>query len=313
MDPVRILLDTNVWRYVVAQEQVARLRSESRSRGWEVQVAPAVVYEVLRYQDDGVRQQVAEALTRTSWARLMPEIFTESHALVSAIRRRRPDWLRPDPDLRAFHQQRADWVGNGGFWLRARRDPAWQASLNDGVGDRTLDIARRGAELRRESFSKIAFEKLDTRWTTRVPGRPEGVDAWRVENALVWWHGLFGQEQQVYRDWCEPFLNLPAIAQDGASWERLWFDELDAAEMPGSWLRWAVGWFQATKKVTRGTPGDNQLASYLTDTDLLVSGDKGFLAVIEAARRDAPFAFAATVKVPAAGNAVDAIIAAVPA
>lgn len=307
---MRVLLDTNVWRYVVAADDTAELRRCARRHGWELQVAPAVVYEALRYANDEVRREVVEVLTRAVWTRLMPEIFTESESLVAVIRKRRPEWMRADPDRADYFQSRSDWVGRGGFWGRARKDPAWQATLIARVDDGGLERARIDAKQRRAAFSDIPFEKLDTRWTARVPGRSDGVEVWRVENAGLWWQGLFDRSQDTYRDWCAPFVDLHKLRRDRASWEVLWYDEIDPMEVPGQWLRWAVGWFQGTKSVTGGTPGDNQLASYLADTDVLVSADKPLVAIVDAARRHAPFEFAQAVLIPATGSPTAAILAA---
>jgi predicted nucleic acid-binding protein len=44
---VRVLLDTNVWQYLVERDAVNELRRATRARGWQVVVAPSVVYELL--------------------------------------------------------------------------------------------------------------------------------------------------------------------------------------------------------------------------------------------------------------------------
>ena len=42
------------------------------------------------------------------------------------------------------------------------------------------------------------------------------------------------------------------------------------------------------RKVTRGTPGDNQLSVYCYEADVFVSGDSTFVDIINRVRRDAP-------------------------
>ena len=70
---MRVLLDTNVWQYLVAQDAINDLRRTTRARGWGVVVAPAVVYELLRHRDPIARGALVEAVTRGPWLREMPE------------------------------------------------------------------------------------------------------------------------------------------------------------------------------------------------------------------------------------------------
>ena len=51
---------------------------------------------------------------------------------------------------------------------------------------------------------------------------------------------------------------------------------------------------QALKKVTPGTPVDNQIATYLTDFDTFVTADRGFAECVEALRSFSPCRLAST-------------------
>ena len=83
------------------------------------------------------------------------------------------------------------------------------------------------------------------------------------------------------REWLEPFIDLPAIRRDMASFARLFLYETDACRLPRSWLYCALQTLQATRKTSPGTPVDNQIGSYLVDADLLVTADKVFSAVVD--------------------------------
>jgi hypothetical protein len=61
---------------------------------------------------------------------------------------------------------------------------------------------------------------------------------------------------------------------------------------------------QATRAPTPGTPGDNQLATYLLDVDLFVSSDKALVDLVEAMRPHCPAPLAKTVRSPANGDAL---------
>jgi predicted nucleic acid-binding protein len=294
---VRVLLDTNVWQYLVERDAINELRVATRARGWQVVVAPSVVYELLRHRDPVSRGGLVEAVTRGAWLRLMPEAYSECQDIVNTIRRHRPDWLLATPDLAAYHRQRADWVGRGGFWGRARRDPAWKSAILETLEADVFDRARADAERRRSEFAHIPFDKLTlTGWTVRGP-RGATTEPWRIETADVWWTALSGRAQRAYLDWCEPFLDLRKVCQSRGDWDKLWFEAAEMTEVPREWLRWATRWLQGTRRVTAGTPGDNQLAAYLTEADVLVTGDKAFVDIVDRVRTDAPFMVARPIRV----------------
>jgi hypothetical protein len=48
------------------------------------------------------------------------------------------------------------------------------------------------------------------------------------------------------------------------------------------------GFVQGVRKVTPGTPGDNQLSVYCSEADVFVSGDSTFVDITDRVRRDAP-------------------------
>lgn len=224
----------------------------------------------------------------------MTEVFSECEDLVNLIRERRPEWLREEPDLAAFHRLRADWAGGRGFWSRARQNPDQEAGFVMTLGDERLERARREAHDRRERMSHLAYDSVSLKgWSTAIP-RPEPgwgareVEAWRVFGATSWWTYLVAQPSQPYLDWLGPFVDLPRLAQERASWNHLWGQEVEARELPREWMRWAVGWLQGLRRVTAGTPGDNQIALYTYDADVFLTADRTFADILGKVRREAP-------------------------
>jgi hypothetical protein len=71
----RVILDTNVWRAVADADAAQQLRVRSRDAGLNILIAPAVVYEMLRTPDVGLRARLIKTVTLGSWERLMPDIF----------------------------------------------------------------------------------------------------------------------------------------------------------------------------------------------------------------------------------------------
>src|SRR4051794_5348345 len=102
----KILMDTNVWNYIVDADGIETLRKASRASGVRIVACPAVAYECLRVPDPVVRKRRGKALAREEWSRLMPEAFSEAEDMLAEIRRLRPEWLLGAPDLRDWYRNR---------------------------------------------------------------------------------------------------------------------------------------------------------------------------------------------------------------
>jgi hypothetical protein len=313
----RILLDTNVWRELVDRNDVERLRRAARDNQFSILIAPGVVYEMLRTPDRDVRRRQVRAVTLQAWTRLMTEVFMECQDLRDLLATRRPQWLVARPDLAAFHRLRADWAA-GGFWRRARRYPDREAGIIAMLEGDRFDRARREAHETRALMGHLQFDSIQLDgWTSRLPfGEPgwdgTDVDAWRVRGAAQWWDQLIAQPSAAHLDWLTPFLDRRAIAGARGSWNHLWYHELDRAEVPREWLRWAVGWLQGVCKVTPGTPGDNQISVYSYEADVLLTGDRAFADIINRVRVDAPMPVCLAERLMPGTDPVDVIIAVAP-
>ena len=99
-------------------------------------------------------------------------------------------------------------------------------------------------------------------------------------------------------------MDVRRIACAEASWNHLWLHEAETDEVPREWLRWAVGWLQGLRRVTPGTPGDNQIAVYTYEADVFVTTDGGFAEIINKVRAEAPAPVAVAHRL---GSGVDAV------
>jgi hypothetical protein len=291
---MRLLLDTNVWGMLVKHDGVQRLRRMTRTRGAEVLVCPAVVYELLRTRDHAWRDAQIKAATLGVWTRMRTEVYSECEDFRRVVSARRPSWLLVEPDLRAYYQLHADWSQGGWFWRRARHDTAAEARRVLMLGSDVLARAREEAQQRRADIDEKAhFDTLPLEWIGEPKGRLSGwaggqVEAWRLSSSGLWWSALVENPRLAYHDWLAPFLDLQVVASDEASFNSLWLYEVDVAELPREWLRWAVMLLQSVRQVTAGTPGDNQIATYVYDCDLFLTGDKAMVAILDRVRPHAP-------------------------
>ena len=245
----------------------------------------------------------------------MPEAFSEAGELLAEIKRLRPQWMDPKGNRGISQRFKRDWRrAKAGFWERARHDPDREAKFIDQLGGSTLDAARQQAYFWRRLFHAFSEPKLfiDSNWNPNTPltnvtgqllGRPPGYDgdrvqAWRVSA----WSSMttaLADPEHPYVEWLSGEVDFREVGRDPASWLRFWFYDVQSYRMPRFWLRWAFEHLQLFHNVTDGTPGDAQLATYLLESDVVVSADKNFIRITEAVRPYAEVPIAKTKRVSA--------------
>lgn len=287
----RILLDTNVWRYIVdhgALETVYRAAKDARG---VILACPAVLYEMLRLQDVRLRHDLVKSICRSRWVRMMPEAFEASEEFKREIVRLRPQWLLGEADRSYFRNIYEDWHGRRGVWWRARVDPSSAAAVLRVVEGEHLDQARIESLDHRTRIGAItSFEKVKLdKWTTTFPLSAPGwdgdpVETWRAETMGFYISALLvkdGNQSSATREWLESWVNLASIQADLLSFARFFLYETDALRLQRDRLRWAFRTLQATRKTGPGTPVDNQIGSYLADADVLITADKIFFSITQ--------------------------------
>jgi hypothetical protein len=294
---MRVLLDSNVWRYIVDFSDIDSLAEAAYQAGVEITVTPAVVNEALRLNDEVLRPNILRALADSRWTRLMPEAFLEADEIKSAIRRLRPHWLIAPPDLTEVSRLREDWERqDGGFWERARHDIPPPFTDEHVRGERETLLAfeeaqqiRKRVNARKLSIANLKLTQVDGIPAADLPGwRGSPVEYWRVPSL----HFLFAELSvyaSPYREWLDSEINVEKIAANPASLTEMWFYEIVPNDAPRQWLRGAFELLQAFHKVTTGTPTDSALASHLIDVDIVISADRNFIRFAEKCRTDAPF------------------------
>lgn len=310
----KVLLDTNVWNYIVDADGVELLRKAAKANQVSIVACPAVVYECLRVPDAVRRRQRAKALAREDWMRMMPEAFSEAEDLRRELQRFRPGWFLERPDLRQWRRHRADWQGD--FWRRVRRNPGLVAGNIKALGDDQLQQARDASKIARKEANSLGLTMHTFKWnrataTFAVPTPGwDGAEfeAWRAASVEHWWNTLILGASQTTLEWLGPWLDLDAIRADQASWTRLWTREVDTCAVPREWVRWAMAETQATRSTSSGAPGDNQLATYLIDADTFVTTDKIFADLADAMRPHCPVPLADARRSPAGPDALTFVI-----
>ncbi|MGC5222558.1 hypothetical protein ACPW96_08160 [Micromonospora sp. DT81.3] len=304
-----ILPDTNVWNFIVDADAIEPIRRAAKQFDVAIAACPAVGYEFLRAENTDAKRRRIDALTRGSWVRLMPESYSEALEVREAIRSLHPEWINPQPDLRTWQLNKADW--ESGWWRRARHDPYTMAMHIAQLEGDGLDLARREAIQLREqaqryrwTFETISFDIQDV--------APEGLPGWDGKPFDLWrahaehrWRNALERERGADFQWLSPWLVRDI---DRAEWNLMWLREVTPAQVPRAWFRWAFQHLQATRATNSGTPVDNQIATYLTECDLFVTADKAFAACVERIRPHSPTVLARGVRVRANSEAVDDLL-----
>jgi hypothetical protein len=312
-----ILLDSNVWRYVLDANASVKLQLAAAKSRHRIAIAPAVLYEALRMKAPALRARLSEVMTRPAWQRLMPEAYSESLELKDEIGRLHPEWLREKADVTLYKQIRSDWrKASGGFWSRAREAPHLEHSHIMTLEGISVVSARDQARKRREKymgkeparFQDLRLQSLQVQLTGPHPGwSGEPVEAWRVGSWLHMTHQLT-DDSSAHAEWLTGEVDLQVAMFDLAGWTRFWLHEVEAQRLPRMWLRWAMEHMQSFQKVTDGTPVDAQIASHAMDVDLIVSADSRFVAMCQRCQQDAPFKTAGAAAVPSGQAGVEELL-----
>lgn len=311
----RALLDTNVWRYVIDNALQGRLLQLARDGSYNVQIAPAVLYETLRLRDAGLRANLVRLMTSPRFHRLMPEAYSESMEILTEIKRVRPDWLRAAPDLQFFTRLRGDWTRKaGGFWVRCARSPDGEARFINEMEGELPERARAVVRLARQEMMKSPWkrnppmDKTLAGFHRPVPGwSGEMVEAWRLESftSLTW--GL-ARAGNAYRDWIAPFVELDDGLLSSAGWAEFWLHLSNKKALPRQWMRWAHSFAQRFRRVTPGSLCDTQLFTYFLDTDVVITADKALLDILEECRPFAPCQLPKGKLIPAGASGVEKLL-----
>ncbi len=242
----------------------------------------------------------------------MPEAYSEAEELKSEVKRLRPQWLMPNPDITLFRRLRHDWIRyKGGIWDRI----AAEAELLQISDSAMLARAREQAHALRED-ARYLVNTLESTPLTQVEGKPVGdtpgwngmpVEAWRID-ALNVFRVASQTAGHPSRDWLAGEIDLRMMLFQSDDLTRFWLHDVDLLNMPRHWLRWAFEFLQRFRRVTDGTPVDAQLGTYLIDADLFVSADKTLIWIASRCQIEAPFKTAVPIRVPAGKSAADAVL-----
>ena len=106
----KLMLDTNLWRYLADFGGFERVLSESQKNGVEICIAPGTIFEIRELKDDGTRKAMLRLAADCRLHRLMPEAYSEAEDFKNEVRRLRPKWLRNNPDTKEVNRLKYCWT-----------------------------------------------------------------------------------------------------------------------------------------------------------------------------------------------------------
>ena len=254
---MKVLLDTNVWRYLVDSGRQSLLNSEAKKGGFQITICPAIVNETLRIGDAGLRRKVVELQTRRCWHRLMPDSYLEFEDMKSEMRRTHPEWILPSPDHSAFRKLSYNWSrATGGWWSYVRENVDLCASQLRPRDDLVIDEVRDQSRQMRDSVLQGKkpmvgnwLPSLEGSWD--VNGETLRFEGWRVY-AYTTWKNMFSSDVTT-RQWMGCHIDIDHMLHETPNeFFDFWHHEATADAMPREWLRAAIFAMQADRKVTGG-------------------------------------------------------------
>lgn len=311
---MRVLLDSNVWRYLVDSKRQDQLYKLTKEFDVKIVVCPAIVIETLRLTDSKLRKKIIEVQTRDCWERLMPDAFLECFDLKKELIRTHPEWELSKKNTALYKKLRFDWLRTaGGFWSKARKNTDLVAAHYAAKDAALLDRARQQARQMRSTVINSSEGRLQDRplnaltgsWTLPNSNKVE-VDFWRVYAETIWLNMLIDSNSS-FRQWMSCELNLDLMLSHYCSedWLNFWRHEVNLISVPREWLRAAIYCLQSDRKITDGNPTDAQIAVHLVDIDYFISADKNFVSILSKCYEEAPFKIANPLLVNAGNAGVD--------
>lgn len=321
---MRVILDTNVWTYIGERGEREAFEALEQDLDLTVVVPPSLLLEALRTPVPDIRALVVQAMTSRRGTRVhpLPEARLEADEVVAECLHLRPSWLRRFPLSANVTPLERFWTR--AIWQEAAADPTRVAMALSSETEKIVANIHAIQHENKTAFMEAGFRlddsepwvELDAAEDAEQLGWEGGrIEAWRYEACAIWWRALvvaplLAQVRAMdtsYADWAGALLNLAVVARDRASWNHLWYHEVDPSKMPRIWLRSVVPWAQLQTRLGSGNARDAQHAAYLYDADLLITADRRYGKVLDVVRNWAPKPFAEACVISATDSPTESI------
>lgn len=296
---MKVLLDTNVWRYLIDSKNQDLLYNVTRKSNVKICIAPIVVVETLRLSDSSLRRRIVEAQTRDCWHRLMPDAFLQCEDVKSEMIRLHPEWIIKKRDVNLYRRLRYDWIrAKGGFWEKTRvntdvianRYRTQDASALNQVRQQLRDVRSSVVENGAPLLNAKRLKDFTGSWTNKITGEIVVSEFWRVYAELIWCNMLSADKNSAFYQWISCDIDIEFLLWGGyPEFLNFWQSEAQLEALPREWIRAAIYALQSERKVTDGNPVDAAISVHLVDVDAIISADKNLIAMVNRIQDEAPF------------------------
>jgi hypothetical protein len=245
------------------------------------------LFEAFRINDEVERGLRIRTIRRVAATKLtVQRPYQMAQDLVAEIRRCRPEWLNPAPDLQMIRAHNRFFSNH---WIEVRKDPSYRppgfASFVTTARSAIGVAVGHQKEIRRHflspehaaGFDRIGLPPLFASLQPLVDELDFADAYWRISAAFTWRSALDGTSQlKDLSDYLSPYLTTISASD----WLECWLSAIDANKVPYDRVVGLVQWEQPSQPVTSGNPGDIEHATYLLDFNRFVTADSDFHKVL---------------------------------
>ena len=276
-ETVLIYFDTSVLDPIAQQEAGGGVKALLKKRGAVAFGSIQNLIEAWRIRDDAHRTRLVRTIIQVCRDReVRPLQLAAVKAVVAQVQHYHPDWLRPDPNVQAHHD---DEERRRQVWEQVKTNAAY---VPKGIisGDRFLEASIEESMDRqrmRRQIRRDGGRRPDPDWLKSLMSQHDEPEAfWRREHGIAWWDAVMANAGRMsdLRDFFEPYLAKEKV--DFESWMNFWLAELKDASIPITRVEGLVDFFQPDRKADRGNWGDINHAGFAVGRDHLLTADVNF-------------------------------------
>lgn len=269
-----LYFDSNVYARIDAEGSTPEVRDWISRNHFRLRVSENIMSEALRIPEPNVRKLRFAVITQLANVFPQPGAFLTMKELIQAIGRRRPQWLRRDPDTQ-YVSRFLNLDRN--TWRRLQADPAY---FPPGIAH-SLNVLHLSAGKVRDGQRRTKDRLRGTKATMAAALPAEGAEAsWRTAAAFQLISSLFPEEQtKRWSGLTFAYLDPSRITPDELA--SFFQKEVRPDELPRTRLMGVADYLQRRYELTSGNWTDQGHAVELLEVDTFVTRDRTFAKVLE--------------------------------
>jgi hypothetical protein len=319
MERKTVLLDTNIWRYLLDNQRSAELKriQTKLSDRIHISVSPTTAFEIAKLQDNRMKQNLLALVANPCWKKHMNDSYLNSEQLFNAISRHKPELVKSggakphyNALLRLHKNRRKGWWRNildksnadrvqletlGSYTTVGVPASIKPGSFDEAASKRIFEGKKLKEFIKDNKLSPSYGDARTKAFLSTSNSRLEvEAEHWRVHGLI--WH-VSWDSQPAFKEWLDERLHLDLMNANNTDYVQFWLNEVNSEEVPAHWLWSFMDYMTQLRKQSSGTYWDLSMAMYCCDADYVISADKVFCDLVGEAGSIANFPVARAVKV----------------